>query len=80
MPFLCKQPSRLPHVLCASQCPPDNVYHDIFEYPVYYDALYSPADHVSLFENEESVCNWLLDWLLDGLRSRLYDVESVLLF
>ena len=65
MPFHCKQSSMLSCVLCTSQCPPNNVFHEICEYPVYYDALYSPADHVSLFEKKELVCHWLLDGLLD---------------
>ena len=58
MPFLCKHPSMLPRALCASQCPPHNVFHSITEYPEYYDPLYFPKCHVSLFETEQSVCAW----------------------
>ena len=58
MPFLFKQPSVLPHILSTSQCPP-HVLHDVTEYPLYYDPLYSPADHTTLFESEQSVCQWL---------------------
>jgi hypothetical protein len=38
--FLSKQPSVLPRVLCASQCPPHNVLHETYEYPLYYDPFY----------------------------------------
>ena len=52
MPFLCKQPSMLPHVLCASQCPPNNVYHEI-------------RCIMMLFIPLQIMCHWLLDGLLD---------------
>jgi hypothetical protein len=60
MAFLCKQPCVLARVLNASDCPPDNVLHEIPDYPLYYDALYFPQDHPLLFQTEESVCRWLL--------------------
>lgn len=56
MPFLVKQPSVLSRVLCESQCPPHNVIHDISQYDIFYDPLYSPT----LFHSEQSVCDWLL--------------------
>ena len=59
MPFLFKQPSVLPHVLSTSQCPPHDVLHDQIEYPLFYDTLYSPVDHTTLFDSEQSVCQWL---------------------
>ena len=58
MPFLFKQPSVLPHVLSTSQCPPHDVLHDQIEYPLFYDTLYLPADHTTLFDSEQSVCQW----------------------
>ena len=63
MPFLCKQPSVVPRVLSTSKCPPHNVVHDLCQYDNYYDPLYSPADHSSLFDSESSVCAWVLDGL-----------------
>ena len=59
MPFLFKQPSVLPCILCASQCLPHDVLHDQIEYPSFYDPLYSPVDHTTLFDSEQSVCQWL---------------------
>jgi hypothetical protein len=62
MSFLSKQPSVLPRVfkLCASQCPPHNVEHDIEQFPSYYDPIYFPSYHSSLFLTEQTVCQWLL--------------------
>ena len=51
----------VPRVLNASKCPPHNVVHDLCQYGEYYDPLYSPADHSSLFDSESSVCAWVLD-------------------
>jgi len=64
MSFLSKQPSVLPRVLCASDCPPHDVLHECSEYPLYYDALYFPEYHSSLFRTEKKVCQWLLNGLL----------------
>ena len=72
MPFLCKQPSVVPHILSASKCPPYNVMHDSSQYDNYYDPLYSPADHPLLFDSELSVCVWLLD----GLRNHCVPCPS----
>jgi hypothetical protein len=49
--------------LNASDCPPHNVLHENFDYPLYYDLLYFPQDHSLLFQTEESVCAWLLSGL-----------------
>ena len=61
MLFVSKHPSVLPCSLCASKCPPHNVFHAITNYPEYYDPLYFPKCHLSLLENEQSVCAWLLN-------------------
>ena len=61
MTFMVKQPSLLPRALCALQCPPHNLYHDIEDYPEYYNPLYFPAFYASLFASENSVCEWLLN-------------------
>jgi hypothetical protein len=63
MAFLSKQPCVLARVLNASDCPPHNVLHENFDYPLYYDPLYFPQDHSLLFQTEESVCAWLLSGL-----------------
>ena len=63
MPFLCKQPSVVPRALSASKCPPHNIVHDLCQYEDYYNPLYSPADHSSLFDSELSICAWVLDSL-----------------
>jgi hypothetical protein len=69
MPFLLKQPSTQPRVLCASQIPPHNIYHDISDYPMFYEPAYYPACYISLFDNEDSVCQWL-QYNLQDHRSR----------
>ena len=60
VPFMVKQPSVLPRILCASHCPPHNVEHEIEQYLLYYDPLYFPNDYQSVFSVEQSVCDWLL--------------------
>jgi hypothetical protein len=59
MSFLHKQPSVLPRALCASLCPPENIYHDISDFPYYYDSLYFPTYYPFLFQTEDSTCRWL---------------------
>ena len=53
----------VPCALCASKCPPHNVFHSVTEYPEYYDPIYFPKCHVSLFESEVAICAWLLNKL-----------------
>ena len=65
MVFLCKQPSELPRVLCASYCPPHDVSHEIDDYPLYYDPLYFPSCYANIFDSEVGVCQWLLTGLQD---------------
>jgi hypothetical protein len=62
----------LSRILCASQCPPHNVYHEIEQFPsrLYYNPVYFPSYHVSLFETEETVCQWLLKGLQDHILVR----------
>lgn len=40
-------------------CPPVDTPHDIDDYPHYYDPLYFPHLHPSIFENLLNFCNWL---------------------
>jgi hypothetical protein len=61
MSFIIKQPSLLSRVSNASDCPPDNVEHIASDYPAFYDALYFPEDHFSIFETESFFCEWLLE-------------------
>ena len=49
--------------MCASHCPPNNVLHDISEFPLYYDPLYYPTCFLSIFSNPIKVCEWLLTGL-----------------
>jgi hypothetical protein len=44
-----------------SLCPPENIYHDISDFPYYYDPLYFPtqAYYPSFFDTEDSACQWL---------------------
>jgi hypothetical protein len=61
MSFIIKQPSLLSRILNASDCPPDDVEHMASDYPAFYDALYFPEDHFSIFETEFFFCEWLLE-------------------
>ena len=40
-------------------CPPVNTTHLVDDYPNYYDPLYFPHLHPSVFENSFNFCNWL---------------------
>ena len=40
-------------------CPPVDTPHDVDDYPHYYDPLYFPHLHLSMFENPSNFCNWL---------------------
>ena len=40
-------------------CPPVETPHIIDDYPHYYDPLYLPHLHPSVFENSRNFCNWL---------------------
>ena len=60
MPFLVKQPSRSPRVLCATHCPPHDIFHDISDFRLYYDPLYFPNFFASMFDSSIKVSDWLL--------------------
>jgi hypothetical protein len=45
------------------------VYHDIEDFPLYYDPLYYPDYHQSLFDVERAVCLWLLKGLKNHFMS-----------
>ncbi|KAI5980519.1 hypothetical protein EDC04DRAFT_2860007 [Pisolithus marmoratus] len=49
--FLHKQP-------CVASCPPDGP-HIPADYPLYYDPLYYPHEHVSIFETPIKFVTWL---------------------
>ena len=59
--FVSKHPSVVSCTSCTSKCPPHNVFHSVTKYPEYYDPLYFPECHVSLFESETAICAWLLN-------------------
>src|ERR1700685_3015455 len=59
MPFLKKLPCTAPRVLSFEDCPPDNVPHLPSEYPCYYDAIYYPDFHPSVYTTSQSFCLWL---------------------
>ena len=46
-------------MLSIRDCPPHNELHTVCQYPRYYDALYFPEYHTSVFEDEHTVCEWL---------------------
>jgi len=48
-PFLVKMPSIVACVLDDDLCPPHNIVHDIGPYPAYYDPLYFPHLHASIY-------------------------------
>jgi len=58
-PFLTKYPSHVPRVLDAVACPPHNLCHLIESYPLYYDPVYYPQFHTSVFATSENFCLWL---------------------
>ena len=60
MAFLEKSPCRRACALDIRDCPPSGKFHNIKDYPVYYDPLYHPLDYPSLFETPDTVCVWLL--------------------
>ncbi|KAG2080377.1 hypothetical protein BD769DRAFT_1556345 [Suillus cothurnatus] len=58
-PFLTKYPSHVPRVLDAVAYPPHNLCHLIESYPLYYDPVYYPQFHTSVFATSENFCLWL---------------------
>ena len=48
------------HVLAYEDCPPHNIMHETNDYPLYYNALYFPKLHLSIFETLETVKAWLV--------------------
>jgi hypothetical protein len=58
-PFLVKMPSIVARVLDDDLCPPHNIVHDIGPYPAYYDPLYFPHLHASIYATAYSFCRWL---------------------
>jgi hypothetical protein len=44
-----KQPSMLATALDETDCPPYGVWHNIADYPTYYDVLHFPEYHTDLF-------------------------------
>lgn len=54
-----KQPCTVTRALNLAECPPEQVPHDPYDYPFYYDAVYFPSLHAGSFQDVESVCSWL---------------------
>jgi hypothetical protein len=59
MLFIDKRACTAPRVLSLDDCPADKVPHMLSDYPIYYDALYFPELHPSVFETADSFCHWL---------------------
>lgn len=57
--FLRKQPCTVTRVLDLVECPPDEIPHDPLDYPLYYDPVYFPTMHETVFQDPNSVCRWL---------------------
>ena len=56
--FLNKSPCTVPRQLDEASCPPEGM-HNIADYPLYYDPLYFPHEHSSVFETPENFVAWL---------------------
>jgi hypothetical protein len=59
MPFLRKQPCTVSRVLSIADIPPHDVPHSHCEYAYYYDPLYFPQYHASIFDDKDNTCSWL---------------------
>ena len=46
-------------------CPPIETAHTVDDYPLYYDPLYFPDLHPSIFDNPHNCCHWLASALND---------------
>ena len=60
MHFINKWACMAAHVLVYEDCPPHDTMHETDDYPMYYDALYFPELHLSMFKTLETVKAWLL--------------------
>ena len=69
MPFLSKRACTASRVLLLTDCPPHDVPHLPFEYPIYYDALYYPEFHGPVFDTPPSFLRWLSLSLKDHHRT-----------
>jgi Helitron helicase-like domain at N-terminus len=54
-----KQPCTVTRVLELAECPPDEIPHDPCDYPHYYDPIYFPSIHETVFQNPKTICSWL---------------------
>lgn len=63
VPFITKAPCRVARVLEEDMCPPFQTLHVIDDYPYYYDPLYFPELHPTLFDNAQRFCDWLVSAL-----------------
>ncbi len=57
--FLNKEPCRRARVLDLSHCPPPGLVHSIYDYAIYYDAIYYPELHDDVFSSPEACVSWL---------------------
>ena len=65
MSFLNKCACTALQVLSLNGCPLDNVPHMPSDYPIYYDALYFPWLHPSVFNTSNLFCQWLPKAMID---------------
>ena len=65
MLFIDKHACTAPQVLSLKDCPLDKVPHMPSDYPIYYDALYFPELHPSVFKMADSFCHWLSEAVRD---------------
>ena len=65
MSFIIKQPCKAACMLSCGVCPPHNVPHEIFKYPLSYDACYSLEIYLHNFETINNVITWLIDKICD---------------
>ena len=65
MSFVIKQPCKAACMLSCDVCPPHSVPHEIFKYPLYYDACYSPELYLHNFETINNVITWLIEGICD---------------
>lgn len=66
--FMTKKLCVVTHVLDIRDCPPHDVVHLVETYPLYYDALYFPELHLTIYASSHGFCSWLHSALSSHLR------------
>jgi len=69
VPEFVQQPYMSARVLDESDCPPPGIWHEISDYPLYYDVTYFPEYHSHLFVSSGSLSDWLTSYLLSTVRA-----------